>query len=103
MPRINRINKKKFAEVIKLKKLQQKQLQQKQLEKVKVAEPQPTEASVQDTRFDTFVRKTAKDIMKDFPRYDLKTNKTNSGDMAFWSFSLSNLDSVWAPWSKFIK
>lgn len=88
MPRINRIPKMTFIDVMKQKNLEKAAL---------INERKAAIAKDKEQKFDTFVKNTAKDMLKSRSNYDLKIFEANSNLTIPQNYSDN---SVWAPWSK---
>lgn len=82
MPKIQKIGTRKVVSQI-LKDKKKLQLQKQQ------------EAS--NLRFEKLLHKTAKEMLKDFPRYELQTNRPDTFQS---SVAITPTESLWAPWSK---
>lgn len=94
MPRINKITAKKtFGQMLK----------QKKIEKLK-AEQARIQANIaqKEAEFDSFVKQTAKDILKDMinPRIDLKVATLSDYNK---TYNVLPTESQWAPWNNIIK
>ena len=88
MAKIARISKKSFADIMKQKKFEKAQL---------AKEKEIAVQKAKDLEFDTFVRNTARDMLKGSPRYELKVFDVKDTSVIP---NISSDRSVWAPWSK---
>lgn len=88
MAKIARIAKKSFAQIVKQKKFEKAQLAKEREIAVQKAK---------DLEFDTFVRNTARDMLKSSRRYELQVFDVKDTVV---SPQISSDRSVWAPWSK---
>lgn len=91
MAKIIKTSKLSVADIMKQKKLEQKKILQEKAAAIKAAK---------ELEFDTFVRNTAKDILKDCKaKCRLQVFNSNSATN-FIDNSCSSESSIWAPWSR---
>ncbi len=104
MSKIPKVNKVSLNQIFKKKKLELKKSQTKiQPPKVEQAvTTSPTATAPKDTdRFDTYLRETARELVKKTPRYELNVYTTSEKPKYLGSMLSEN--SIWAPWSKLFK
>ena len=92
MPKINRITAKKtFGQILK----------QKKLEKLKTEQAR-VQANIaqKEAEFDSFVKQTAKDMLKDFQNPRIEMNVIDYSNLHNRIYDKLFTDSVWASWSK---
>lgn len=69
----------------------------KQKQKLKEEKTIANRKAKAEMRFKNYLSQTAKSMLKDFPRYELRTNRHDT----FVSSQIPEpTDSIWAPWSK---
>lgn len=93
--------KKSIVQILKKQNLQQKLSKTnpaKSLEIKNAQEPIVAQLQKNDT-FDTFVKETARDMLRGMSKYELKVNNP---DTISNSYAYSSENSIWAPWSKLV-